>query len=282
MSKNRIKVDFIGIGSGKSGSTWLYDNIVKHPEICDRNLKELNYFSDLYDEHPVEWYESQFKSCGPHLLKGEFSVTYIMHPDAAARIQAHFPDVKLLAIVRDPVKRTFSNYLHSLRKGDIVKSLSFSEFIDDEENLKPARYADALAEYYARFPREQILVLVLEEFLRDPRAGYREVFSFLGVKDVRFLPPDHEARRNEARAYRYLWIENLLVRAYRWLSRKGYTRLVKRIVDSGVGNIVRRLNASDAALPELDATSQQRLREYYRPFNRRLADLLGRDLSAWD
>jgi hypothetical protein len=281
-SDSRIKVDFIGIGSGKSGSTWLYDNIVKHPEICDRNLKELNYFSDLYDEHPITWYESQFKDCGPQLLKGEFSVTYITHPLAAARIQAHFPEVKLLAIVRDPVKRTFSNYLHSLRKGDIAKTLTFGKFIDDEENLKPARYVDALAEYYARFSREQILVLVLEDFLRDLPAGYREVFSFLGVADVHFLPPGYDARRNEARAYRFLWLENLLVRSYRWLSRNGYTRLVKRIVDSGIATVVRRLNASDTALPELDAASRRRLQEYYRPINRQLADLLGRDLSVWD
>lgn len=275
-----FQIDFIGIGSGKCGSTWLHENLAKHPQIFDGNLKELNYFSDLYDEHPPSWYEAQFASCGPDMIKGEFSVTYLAHPEAPGRIKRHFPDVKLLAIVRNPIERTYSNYLHSLRKGDVSPNVPFAEFIKDERNLVPARYFDHLQVWYDLFPHENIMVLILEEFTKDLESAYADIFRFLGV-DPTFLPPGYRERRNEARFYKSLWIENALVRSYRWLSRRGYTKFVKRVKDSGVGEIVRLINASDRDLPKVDDASRARLVEYYAPLNANLSRLLERDLSCW-
>jgi len=277
-----FKVDFIGIGSGKCGSTWLHENLAKHPQICDSNLKELNYFSDLYDEHPPSWYQSQYASCDCKLLKGEFSVTYLSHPLAAERIKKHFPDAKLLAIIRDPVQRTFSNYLHSQRKGDIQSDLPFDSYIQDENNLAPARYSEHFRSWYGLFPAEQIHVIVLEDFLRDQLAGYRSIYRFIGVEDTDFVPPNYDQRSNEARSYRFLQIENMLVRTYRWLSRRGYTRLVKKILDSGVGTVIRKLNSSKQPPLKIDETSRQRLEAYFRPYNRQLAEMLARDLSCWE
>ncbi|MGD8589859.1 MAG: sulfotransferase domain-containing protein [Chromatiales bacterium] len=276
-----FKMDFIGIGSGKCGSTWLYDNLVKHPEICDRNLKELNYFSELYERHPMRWYESQFADCEPDMKKGEFSVTYISHPEAAERIYRHFPEVKLIAILRNPVKRAFSNYLHSIRKGDILPSLSFGNYIEDENRLIPGHFADHLQRFYARFDREQIRVIITEEFAGDPLQGYHDLYQYIGVQDFRFIPPDYDKRRNVAKSYRYLWLENILVRSYRVLSKSGYTKLVKQITESGIANWIRAINRDNRPVPEIDPESQQRLLEYYRPYNQQLEDLLGRDLSIW-
>jgi hypothetical protein len=277
-----FKVDFIGIGSGKCGSTWLYDNLVKHPEICDRNLKELNYFSDLYERHPISWYESQFVDCGSDTKKGEFSVTYISHPEAAERIYRHYPDVKLIAIVRNPVKRAFSNYLHSVRKGDIPADLSFGRYIEDESRLIPGHFAEHLQSFYARFDSEQMRVIITEEFASDPLQGYHDLYRYLGVQDVRFVPPGYDRRRNVAKSYRFLWLENILVRSYRVLSRRGYTKLVKRITESGIANWIRAFNQDSRPVPEIDSESQQRLLDYYRPYNQQLEELLGRDLSIWD
>jgi hypothetical protein len=277
-----FKVDFIGIGSGKCGSTWLHDNLAKHPQICDSNLKELNYFSDLYDEHPPSWYAGQYASCDCQLIKGEFSVTYLSHPLAAGRIKKDFPEARLLAIVRDPVQRTFSNYLHSQRKGDIKADLPFDVYIRDEANLSPARYVEHFKVWYETFPADQIHVVVLEEFLRDQLAGYRQIYGFIGAQPVDFVPPGYDQRSNEARSYRFLFIENILVRTYRWLSRRGYTRLVKRILDSGAGALVRKINGSKAPPPRIDEASREYLKAYFRPYNQQLSELLKRDLSCWE
>ena len=277
-----FKVDFIGIGSGKCGSTWLYDNLVKHPEICDRNLKELNYFSDLYEQHSIDWYESQFADCATNVKKGEFSVTYISHPEAAGRIKQHYPEVKLLAIVRNPVKRAFSNYLHSIRKGDIPVDLAFRDYIEDESRLVPGHFAKHLQRFYDCFDTQQIRVIITEEFVRNPLQGYQDIYRYIGVQDIGFVPPDYDKRRNVAKSYRFLWLENVLVRSYRGLSRRGYTRLVKRITESGIANRLRDFNRDNRPVPEIDAESQQLLLDYYRPYNKQLEDLLGIDLSVWD
>jgi hypothetical protein len=276
-----FKVDFVGIGSGKCGSTWIYDNIVSHPEICDKNLKELNYFSDLYDEHPFSWYQSQFGACTNDLITGEFSVTYLAHPLAAKRIKQHFPDAKIMAIVRNPVKRAFSNYLHSIRKGDISADYPFSDYIDNEETLAPGKYSDYLNAYYELFDKDKILVIVLEEFLKDIPAGMKQIYQFLGVKDMDFLPEGYDQANNEAKSYKYLWIENLMVRTYRWLSRSGYTRLVKSILDTGIGSLIRKLNGQDKPVPKIDEPSKSRLDTYYQSYNDALEKLLGRELSIW-
>lgn len=276
-----LKMDFIGIGSGKCGSTWIYENIVAHPEVCDKNLKELNYFSDLYPEQPQQWYESQFCKCDGNELKGEFSVTYLAHPDAPARIKKHFPEVRLLAIVRNPVKRAFSNYLHSIRKGDVRADLPFAEYIKDEDNLAPGRYHQYLANFYKEFDSSQIHVIVLEEFLQDIPAGMKRIYQHIGVNDIDYLPEDYAKPSNEAKNYRFLFLENLLVRSYRWLSRHGYTRFVKWVVDSGVAKVLRRVNDSQQAPPKIDADSQAELQQYFTPHNKAFEQLIGRSVEIW-
>jgi len=277
-----FKMNFIGIGSGKCGSTWLYQNLVKHPQICDRNLKELNYFSDLYEAHPLSWYESQFAGCPADNLRGEFSVTYLSHPMAAQRIHQDFPDAKLLAIVRNPVKRAYSNYLHSIRKGDIPANLPFNEYINDEKRLIPGQYAQHLERFYAHFDPEQIKVIVTEHFSKDPLAGYQDIYRYIGVNNPEFVPPNYNQKQNVAKSYRFLWLENLLVRSYRGLSKRGYTRLVKHITESGVADRLRMLNSDKRPVPKIDQESKERLLAYYRPFNQELEQLIGKDLSSWE
>lgn len=281
MNNEAFKVDFIGIGSGKCGSTWIYENIVRHPEVCDKNLKELNYFSDLYTEHDFSWYQRQFGNCKDCTIKGEFSVTYLANPEAPKRIKRHFPDAKLIAIVRDPVKRAYSNYLHSIRKGDISPSTKFADYIQDEDNLASGRYYEYLKNFYAEFAVDQICVIVLEEFVQDAAAGLREIYAFLGVKDPYFLPANYAQRSNEAKNYRFLLLENILVKSYRWLSRRGFTRLVKWVLDSGVASLLRTINASGSAPPQIDEASKAVLTEYFQPYNSEFEKVLGRPIQVW-
>ncbi|AZZ94564.1 sulfotransferase [Hahella sp. KA22] len=276
-----FNVDFIGIGSGKCGSTWFFENLVQHPEIFDGNPKEINYFSDLYDQHELAWYESQFKGCDDRLLKGEFSVTYMYRPGTAERIRRHFPEAKIIAIVRDPVQRTFSDYLHAIRKGDIAGSTSFAEFIRNEEHLKFGCYTQYLEPFFASFPKEQIKIIVLEDFNKDYARGFREVYEFLGCQDVNFLPEGVEQRRNQARSYRFLFLENIMVRTYRMLAKSGYTRLTEVIKRTGVPELLRRLNVSSRPLPKIDPDSREVLSSYYSGEKKFVAELTGSNLSAW-
>jgi len=280
MSKS-INVDFVGVGSGKCGSTWFYENLVQHPEFFDENPKEINYFSDLYKQHPVEWYENQFKGSSDSQLKGEFSVTYMYHPESAARIKEHCPDAKIIAIVRDPIRRTFSDYLHATRKGDIASDTPFSEYIKNEKNLEFGRYLQYLNQFFETFPKEQIKVIVLEDFNEDYESGFRDVYQFLGAKQVDFLPEGVEEKRNQARSYRFLLLENIMVKTYRMLAKSGFTRLTEVIKRTGIPELMRKLNMSSAPLPEIDEQSKQILNQYFAEEKKLMSKLTGSKLTAW-
>src|SRR3989344_1753054 len=104
----KFKLDFVGIGAEKAGTTWLADCLGDHPEIYIPRQKEL-FFFNKYDPHyltvknyrykrGISWYKSQFRQSQPQTLKGEFSPTYIYDNEASFRIKKHFPDAKIIVI----------------------------------------------------------------------------------------------------------------------------------------------------------------------------------------
>lgn len=280
MSEDEFKVEFIGVGSGKCGSTWLYENVVQHPEVFDGNPKEIHYFGDLYEQQDFDWYKNLFQG-SQGKVKGEFSISYMYHPKAAERISKHFPDAKIIAMVRDPVERTYSDYQHFIRKGDVSRNYPFSEYIQDQEKLKFGYYTDYLKPFYDHFPSENILVLVLEEMQHDLASVYQQIFKFIGVHDTTFLPEGVEAKRNQGMNYRFLKLENILVRTYRFMAKRGLTGFAERLKRSGLAQMVRKMNAKSAPLPEMDEVSRQKLNEYFAEEQVRLAQLLGRDTQIW-
>ncbi|MEP1871782.1 MAG: sulfotransferase domain-containing protein [Paraglaciecola sp.] len=280
MSKEEFCVDFIGIGSGKCGSTWVYENIVQHPEVFSGNPKEIHYFSDLYESQNFEWYRSLF-SGAEDKLKGEFSISYMYHPDAAQRIYERFPDAKIIAMVRDPVERTYSDFQHFIRKGDVPKDYPFAEFIKDTDKLKFGYYTAYLEPFYQLFPKENILVLVLEEMQHDLAGCYREIFEFIGVEDSSFLPEGVENKRNQGMNYRFLKLESILVRSYRFMARRGLTGFAERLKRSGVAQFIRRLNAKSAPLPDMDNDSRQKLNQFFAEEQNKLVEMLGRENQIW-
>lgn len=281
MSQEQFKVDFIGVGSGKCGSTWLYENIIQHPEVFNGNPKEIHYFGDLYEQQDFTWYRDLFAG-SEGKIKGEFSISYMYHPLAAERIYEHFPNAKIIAMVRDPVERTYSDYQHFIRKGDVSRDYPFSEYIRDQDKLKFGYYTDYLAPFYEHFPKENILVLVLEEMQHDLAACYRQIFEFIGVENIDFLPEGVEEKRNQGVNYRFLKLENVLVRTYRFMAKRGLTGFAERLKRSGLAQFVRKLNAKSEPLPEMDSASRQKLVDYFAEEQTRLAQLLGRDTQIWN
>jgi len=275
-----INLYFIGIGSGKCGSTWLYRCLTEHPEICDKNPKELNYFSYLYKEKSIDWYKKQFKGC-EKLLKGEFSVSYMEDLYSAKRIKLHFPDIKLIAILRNPIKKVYSNYLHSIRKREIKKNLSFSEYIQDEKNLFFGNYYQQLIPYYDVFNKDQIYIIILENFEKNLIHNIKELYNFIGVKENNYIPASLEKEINVAKNYKILFIEQIITNISKYLTRSGHTLLVERIKKIGLPNLIRKLNAKKDNISGIDKESYLFLKNYYRNFNSKLQILSGINVSVW-
>ncbi len=110
------KIDFIGIGAAKAASTWIFTCLNEHPEICSDSRKETNFFSRYYNyKKGIKYYYSLFSHCSEDKIKGEFSPTYISSPQAPYLIYKHFPEVKLIACLRNPVDRAYSEYNFRVR-----------------------------------------------------------------------------------------------------------------------------------------------------------------------
>jgi hypothetical protein len=291
--------DFLVIGAGRSGTTSLYEYLRQHPEVFMSPVKEPNYFA-FADGHPPErgpgavWlrrtsvttlaeYEALFAGAGGARAIGEASPRYLRTPEAPARIRGLLPDVRLVAILRNPVERAYAAYL-GLRRDGLDPAPTFEDALDDVDRRLRAGWARAglveaglyhrhLSRYYERFPPERIRVYLHEDLRADPAGLVRDLLSFLGV-DPGFVPDTSRVHGRTGvvrnRALRAMWTRS-------WRAREALGPVVPRRVRDGV----RRRVLRDLERPPLDPATRARLVRVFRPDVLALEELIGRDLSAW-
>jgi hypothetical protein len=179
-----IRPDFIVIGAMKCGTTTLFRHLGKHPEIGLSQDKETDFFlAEQNFARGFDWYGDQFRP-GARVY-GEASPNYTKcneFPGVPARIRRHLPDAALIYMVRDPVDRFVSQYLHHMNSGEIdIPPERILDTSAGRHYLDCSRYHRQLSAYLAHFPLEHILVLCLDELQRAPAALLRRTFAFLGV-----------------------------------------------------------------------------------------------------
>jgi hypothetical protein len=206
--------DYLIIGTQRGGTTSLYRYLTAHPQVAPAFTKEIHYF-DLNYRRGSRWYRAHFPLEGTvrrtARVCGEASPSYLFHPLAAARAAQLVPAARLIVLLRNPVDRAFSHYLHQVREG--LESLSFEDALGHEpERLAGEQerlirdqsytgfsfvhysyrargtYADQLETWLSYFPRDQFIILSSEEFFRSPGATVRRVLSHLGVPDADLGP----------------------------------------------------------------------------------------------
>ena len=196
---------FLIIGAQKGGTSTLYASLSTHPEIAAAQNKELHFFDRHYVDG-IKSYRRQFPELERGQITGEATPYYIFHPLAPDRVARMLPDVKLIAVLRNPVDRAYSQYHSSVRKG-FEDLPTFEEALDAEaERLAGERekviedptydshslrrhsytargiYADQLERWFEHFSREQFLILRSEDFAARPRRFLRRCESFLGIR----------------------------------------------------------------------------------------------------
>lgn len=194
--------DFIIIGAEKCGTTSLYDEIGRHPQVLGALEKEPYFFSEFYD-FGRDWYLANFPSIktGSKYRTGEASTTYLTDANAPARIAADLPHARLMMIMRDPVARAVSQYNQLAKLGRISKSLE-QAFADELQVLLAAQdpytvraqcheagrsclwrsiYIMFLDRWLKHFPKEQLLVLRSEDYFANPDSTMGKVWAFLGL-----------------------------------------------------------------------------------------------------
>ena len=192
--------NFLVIGAMKSGSTSLCHNLSKHPDIFVSDPKEPCFFSndDIY-EKGIEWYESLFAEGKNCKAIGEGSVNYtkkMEFPHSVPRIKKHLgSDIKLIYIVRNPLKQIVSKWMHCI-VADYEDKPFQKALLENPNYIDSANYGLQLDEYRAFIDEKNILVLFFEDFVKQPQVELRKCYAFLGV-DQNFVAPEADKPLNE-------------------------------------------------------------------------------------
>jgi hypothetical protein len=181
--------DFIIIGGMKCGTTSLHYYLNCHPDISMSVEKELNFF--LYQRNwykGIDWYQSQFQGQGK--IYGEASPNYTNFPhwpETASLMSKILPDVKLIYLVREPIQRLISHYVHKLADGTENRPIeeALSDFEDNSHNpyICRSRYYLQLEQYLQYFDAANLLIITTEELYYYPEQVLAKIFRFLGVSD---------------------------------------------------------------------------------------------------
>lgn len=297
-SRQLTMPNFLVIGAARSGTTALYEFLNQHPQVFVSTPKEPHYFSFMGqelgfsgpgDEQLINsvaitdhgQYEALFDDAGDRLAIGECSVSYLYYPDTAGRIRQALPDVKIIAILRNPVERAYSAHLY-LRKLGLEEEPDFVRALALEESRIHAGwhhlwhykamgyYGLQLERYFRLFDRDKILVVFQQDLRRYPQSSLKKVFGFLNV-DTEFRPTV-STFINQGGIAR----SQLLQRVFNRSS------VIKDIAKYFIPRTVRRrLRNMNLNRPTLPQEASRGLSSAYREDNNILQDLLGMDLLWW-
>jgi hypothetical protein len=255
----RMLPSFVIVSVERGGTTSLYRYLTSHPGVGEAFRKEVHYF-DMNAVQGPDWYRAHFplQAWGAWArlrhgagITGEASPYYLYHPHVPVRLARLLPDVRIVALVRNPVERAYSHYHLNVRQGK--EDLSFEEALEREDERLAGEweklstdelywsephyrfayrgrglYAERLKEWHRHFSVEQILVVRSEDLYTDPAAVVAQVFHHLGVPP--FTPSGFKA-----------------------YNQKPY--------------------------PGLAPDTRRKLAEFFAPHNQRLYELVGRDLG---
>ncbi|NNF82077.1 MAG: sulfotransferase [Flavobacteriaceae bacterium] len=291
-------IDFFLVGAARCGTTSLYENLNLHPQIFLPPVKEPNYFSDVesprFDDYEPpedgkpyhtkiinssEVYDGLYKGALPNQLKGDTSPSYLWDLNSAKRIFEHNPKARILISLRNPAQRAFSHYIMNYFTGS-DESSSFEKALKAPENpmwggcnlyLDMSRYYHQVKEYYDLFPKEQIMIILYEDYISDIEGEMERIYKFLGIDHSDLMIETD--RKNEIKTIKNLKLLNLFRK--NWL-RKPLSRLISQ---ERIEAIKRRFFESDKPKDSLSKEMEHELMKEFQDDVLQLSNLIGLDLN---
>jgi hypothetical protein len=292
--------NFLIVGAMKAGTTSLFRYLRQHPGVFMPEKKEPQFFCEKGGlewngpdvnrprRYEIEEYTALFAGAGGFAARGEASTTYLCDPVAPGRIRDGLSDVRLIAVLRQPVDRAYSAWLMMRWQGWERRGFKAALRVEPEriasgwqyawQYAALGRYAEQLERYLRTFPSSRIKIVLFDDLRDDPAGVTRDVFRFLGVDES--FQPETATTHNPAKAA-------LSPRLSRWMTHpSGIRERAKRILPGAARRLWdwaaaanRQLNV--AAPPRLSRSLRAKLTRGWDGDIRRLEAVIGRDLSAW-
>lgn len=299
--------DFLVIGAPKAGSTAVHAALVRHPGLFLSDPKEPKYFmtagtrppraqhrgpGDAHSAREWVWsrdrYERLFDAAPAGSLKGESTPFYLWDQVAHVRIRATIPDVRMIAVLRDPVDRAHSNWAHLyadglepeadfLRACDLEPLRAAAGYAPFWRYLELGRYGEQLSHLFSLFPRDQVHVVRYRELIEQPAQTLDGICDFLGIETgiLTEIPPSNgsgwSAHTPADRALRRVIRAGAAAGS---LTHPGVWRTAER-------RLVTVLKRGSTTRPRVTPDERRVLVEHYRSDVAVLEEQLGRDFSDW-
>ena len=283
--------DFFMVGAPKSGTSSLYHYLIQHPSIFMTDPKEPHFFynrsspgAPVLETKDLSSYLSLFEGVPERLQAGEASTSYLWLANAAQEIHMLQPRGRIIAVLRDPVERAYSQYWQEVRLGQ--EHLSFEKaLVEETERMHQGvwhgryytecgRYASQLQRYLRLFGAERVRVYLFEDLVSDPLGVCRDVFEFLEVFPETPVRVDRVYNSGGAPS------SQLLARLFRAQKiKEPFKKLLPESFRRDLGDRIRASN--NKPVPEMAPETEARLREAFQEEVLHLEELIGRDLSHW-
>lgn len=268
--------DFVVIGAMKCATSTLHDQLALQSQISMSDPKEPNFFSDGPNfARGMRWYHSLFESMPAEDLKGESSThltKYPVHPEAAERMHAAIPDAKLVYVMRDPVRRIVSQYIHEWSEHTITGDIN-QAIREHPRLISYSSYAMQIGKHTAFYEQSQILPVFFERLMSEPQREFERICAHIGYQGDPVWRDDEDAKNvSSARQRRSPMLNKVLdIQLVQTLRRSLLPEGLRERIKS-------RWTMKEK--PELSEDSIAYVHEQLDPDMRSLGEMIGRPLSC--
>ena len=291
------KIDFMIVGAQKSGTTTIYDFLAKHPNVFVPEVKEIRYFCyDEFHQKGERYFDTYFSLAGESRLWGIAYAHQLYFANTAKRVHDYNKNLKLIAVLRNPIERAYSAYWFA-RRNQLEPCDTFEEALGLEQRRKDGsftekaeltylshgHYYEQLSAYLGFFDKSQLHVIVTDDLKGKPARVYGDLLDFLGLPSAT-LESSVDFHSNTSGWPRFAVLHKFLVAGDAW-----YKKCFRAVICDNLRyrvrrNVLRPLirhNIRPFKYPAISKETSARLQQYYAQHNAKLEELLGRDLSIW-
>ena len=305
MIHKKPNINLFIVGAAKSGTTSLYHYLNQHPDVFFPKVKEPNYYSNIESEdrmvyeNPKEGvfyhnkiindqniYYSLYKNSFNYKVIGDASPSYLWDTKSAQMIYDNFPNAKIIIVLRNPIKRTYSHYLMNIKSG-VEKENNFLTALKRDKKTKPkvwgggkvllyeelGMYHKQVKTYFNTFDKKNIKIIIYEDFFKNIDEGLNDIYAFLNIKKTDKV--DSKIRYNQ-----FVSPKNSMAKFL--LQQKTKLSLIRKLIPKKIINSFKnKFLLQKAIKPDMDKNSKRYLSEVFSEDILKLEELLGQKFDGW-
>lgn len=280
------------LGASKSGTSSLHYFLQQHPEVFMSKIKEPHFFDNnkMYNKGILFYSKKYFKGSEKCPIRGEATPSYFSnHVAVIPRILETYyynNEIKFIIILRDPVQRAWSHYLHKIRNATENESFEKALLLEKarlKENhwvgyFTEGCYASHLQQWFNFFPPKSFYICFIEDLISDPEQFLFDLYNFLMISsDIKI---DYQTKINTARVPRYIWLMKFLAKDS--IFKKTTHIILPLTLRRKIRLSLRQWNLTSRPKQEnLDPQLSLKLRQAYKDEITTLENMLSKNLSHW-